>query len=318
MLARLPFLLALLGLAPACDEGAPVGEDPPLCQGAKCDAAHGAGPCPSTAAMIEAARQVHLTQIYARSKFDDLIAGVDPLGDLDGDGVGDALVRPGLQYAGDRVEFSVYLSQGGSCPEYYAGHFDGDEAVAAPEGSAHGVSDILGTIVDPWCDAQQTRYRYNGRRYRRFDESMERVCDPTECRSDRRMVLLARRALSAVDPERFDQLEWNEHDDEMFVHPTRDLDGDGTGDYFVFPGATYSTSSAEVVIMLSRGWSCADRYAGHASVTDIAVADDGAASPDGVLDLVATNVTGCTTVTTRLVFDGDVFVEGAWEESSKC
>lgn len=308
-------LAALLCVVPACDDATPMGEALPTCAGAKCDTAEdGFEGCKTAAEMIEAARETTRALIYDRTKFDDGIAGVDRIEDINSDGFDDALVRPGVSFGGAKVDFLIYLSnakpdeseKNARCPEAYAGHF-GAAVVSVPADETNAgrkVKDLLGTTVVN-CDAEEVRYRYNGSSYRRGERSMKRVCDPPTCPDERDLVDAARRHLLEPEDTQFELDDFLEA--RAKIETIDDLDGDGTPDTLVFPGLDYADGNKEIVIMLSRHWSCADQYAGH--IAGVAIAKDSGTSEKDVADLMVTSDRDGRKVQTRMEFRDDVYVE---------
>lgn len=312
---RLWLTLSLtIPLAAACDDER--GEPAEACEGAKCDNAaddpdgEQAASCDSPMELVERAQDAVVKaepDVFDKDRFGD-DTGVTTLGDLDGDGVDDVVVMPGHGFSGSKVAQVVYLSRRGSCPNHYAGHFAASDAFAADAGESKGVRDILASEATV-CGSVQQRYSFDGERYQPVGE--EDVIDNS---SAPELIKLVRETLVDEDPIAFKLDEFE--DDNVDVAPIGDLDGDGTPDQLVFPGVQYAGANVEIAIVLSQELPCTVHFAGHIGGVDVAPNEDGERT-EGVLDLVATNISGCNTVLTPLRFDGERYVEVAEEASEE-
>jgi len=147
------------------------------------------------------------------------------------------------------------------------------------------------------------------------DELSDEACDladgcAAECPSDSELIAAARAGLIADEPGFyeadlfFDQSAW--------VEKVDDLNDDGVVDYLVRPGMSYAGANDETTVFLSENGTCRASFAGTVGgVTDVGPAEDGART-DGVLDLMATNVSNCEALIIRFRFDFEKgrFVEG--------
>lgn len=102
---------------------------------------------------------------------------VDRFVDLNGDGVDDVLLFPGLSYGGANVEQAVYLTDEKGCATVYAGHF-GASSVMPTEDRAvtNGVRDLSVTNASG-CEAVDTRFTFDGLRYVEGAYEIVNLCD---------------------------------------------------------------------------------------------------------------------------------------------
>jgi len=138
-----------------------------------------ASACGADEDLIAAARAtLRLREAYYRDvEFHDALSTVDrTIGDLNGDGVDDVVVAPGLAYAGANSEWAVFLSAGG-CPSVFAGSFGGDGVYAAEDGQVtNGVKDII-VGGHQHCDGNQTRHTWGGFGFVAGDTVVVDLCD---------------------------------------------------------------------------------------------------------------------------------------------
>jgi len=109
---------------------------------------------------------------YKGVSFSDEVATTESMGDLNGDGVPDLLVSPGLSYAGANAEMVVLLTQrvagtDYACATLPVGHFAAASVeIADDDERHHGVLDLLETNTsNDKCATLVTRYSFDGKRY---------------------------------------------------------------------------------------------------------------------------------------------------------
>ncbi len=140
----------------------------------------GGGDCGSDDELIAAARAQLVADepdFYQLEQFSDDVAFVEPIEDLNGDGVDDALVFPGWSYAGANTEQAVYLSDAEGCATAYAGHFGASSVSPAEDGAVtNGVRDL--TVVNTsGCSALVSRYAFDGQLYVETGSETQNLCD---------------------------------------------------------------------------------------------------------------------------------------------
>lgn len=117
---------------------------------------------------------------YNAEMFAGATASVENMEDLNGDGIGDALVFPGLSYSGAIEEQVVFLSDSNGCITTFAGNF-GSAGMAPSEdgGTTNGVRDLTGSSATG-CDLTSTRYTFDGTLYVEASFEVENVCESVD------------------------------------------------------------------------------------------------------------------------------------------
>ncbi len=268
------------------------------------------GHCMTKAEMIAATR-AQLSQedpeFYSSDSFKDDMAIVESLADLNGDGVDDALVLPGMNHAGANSHQVVYLSDENGCATLNVGFFSATSVEPAEDGAVHnGVRDLI-RVNNSGCQSAITRYTFDGERYVKAGTQIEDLCQSDRCASKAEMIALARAQLIQEDPGFYYSDSFK--DDMAIVESLADLNGDGVDDALVLPGRNDAAENSDQLVYLSDADGCTKMYAGHFSASSVEPAEDGAVH-NGVRDLIGVNNSGCDSVTTRYIFSGMRYEEG--------
>lgn len=118
--------------------------------------------------------------------FDDDLAKVSTIEDLNGDGFVDFIVEPGFSYSVDgiaapNVDKTIYLSDQDGCATSFAGSFGGTSElyVTADQVTTSGVRDVR-TVSILSCNGYIHRYKYDGTTYQIDDLEIVKVegCTP--------------------------------------------------------------------------------------------------------------------------------------------
>jgi hypothetical protein len=162
------------------------------------------------------------------------------------------------------------------------------------------------------CSAEITTYAYDGERYVELDTRSENLCE-AECPTDAEIIETARQQLVRDEPDFYSLDGFRE--ESASVESMDDLNGDGTADFLVAPGLSYSGPNVELAIYLSDADGCAGSYAGHFGASDVSASDG---TTNGVRDVKATNVSACSAETTTYAYDGELYQPGSTQSEPLC
>ncbi len=122
-------------------------------------------------AMARAELMANEPDFYRAEDFSDQAAFVERIADLNADGIDDAVVFPGMSYAGATAEQTVYLTDADGCATLFVGRFGAVSVTPADDGATTlGLRDLMIVTYDA-CESFTMRASFDGVQY----------TEPTEC-----------------------------------------------------------------------------------------------------------------------------------------